>query len=46
LHELCFFLVSVLHIKIIYDRNWNCNSNSKVRILNIKKKHIKYIQRY
>jgi len=37
LHELCFFLVSVLHIKIIYDRNWNCNSNSKVRILNIKK---------
>jgi len=38
LHELCFFLVSVLHIKIIYDRNWNCNSNSKVRILNIKKK--------
>jgi hypothetical protein len=38
LHELCFFLVTVLHINIIYDVS--------VRILNIEKKHIKYIQRY
>ena len=38
LHELCFFLVTVLHINIIYDVS--------VRILNIEKKYIKYIQRY